>query len=46
MVLWVRSDDLPHTREEVYEMVESEVGFQKNGSNIVARIGGAVGRGM
>lgn len=35
-----------HTREEVYEMVKSEFGFQKNGKNIVARIGGAVGRGM
>lgn len=46
MVEWIRSDDLPRTREEVYEMVKSEFGFQKNGKNIVARIGGAVGRGM
>jgi very-short-patch-repair endonuclease/DNA polymerase III delta prime subunit len=44
MVRWVTSDDLPHTRDEVFEMVKSELGFQKNGRVIVERIGAAVDR--
>jgi very-short-patch-repair endonuclease len=46
MVTWVRSDDLPHTRDEVFEMVKAELGFQKNGKNIVARIYAAIDRNM
>ncbi len=46
MVAWVRSDDLPHTRDEVFEMVKAELGFRKNGRNIVARIRAAVDRCM
>jgi very-short-patch-repair endonuclease len=46
MVDWVRSDDLPHTRDEVFEMVKAELGFQKNGKNIVARIYAAIDRNM
>jgi very-short-patch-repair endonuclease len=46
MVAWVRSDDLPHTRDEIFEMVKTELGFQKNGKNIVARIHAAIEREM
>lgn len=46
MVAWVRSDDLPHTRDEVFEMVKAELGFLKNGKNIVTRIQAAIDRNM
>jgi very-short-patch-repair endonuclease len=42
MVRWVLSDDLPHTRDETFETVKAELGFQRNGKNIVDRINGAI----
>lgn len=44
MVAWVRSDDMAHTRDELFEMVMLELGFKKRGSNIVARIRAAIER--
>lgn len=44
MVRWVTSDDVVRTNAEVYEAVKRELGFQRNGSAIVARIGAAVAR--
>jgi len=44
MVQWVTSDDLVHTNDEVFEMVKRELGFQRNGPRIVARIRDAVER--
>lgn len=46
MVTWVRSDDLPHTRDEIFEMVKAELGFLRNGKNIVDRIDAAIERKM
>lgn len=46
MVAWACSDDLPHTRDEVFEIVKAELGFQKNGKIIVERITGAIERQM
>ena len=42
MVRWVGSDDLPRTRTDLYEAVKSELGFQRNGANIVQRINEAI----
>jgi very-short-patch-repair endonuclease len=42
IVRWVRSDDLPHTRDELFETVKSELGFLRNGKKIVDRINGAI----
>ena len=44
MVTWVCSDDLPRTRDEVFEAVKSELGFLRNGKNIVDRIEAAIER--
>jgi very-short-patch-repair endonuclease len=42
MVRWVLSDDLPHTHDELFESVKTELGFRRNGKNIVDRINGAI----
>ena len=46
MVVWACSDDLPHTRDEVFEIVKTDLGFQKNGKIIVERIRAAIDRQM
>lgn len=46
VVDWVRSDELPHTKDEVFEMVKRDLGFQKNGRVIVERIRAAIDRRM
>lgn len=42
MVRWVVSDELPRTRDEVYEEVKTSLRFQRDGKNIRERITGAV----
>jgi very-short-patch-repair endonuclease len=42
MVRWVGSDDLPRTRDELFEAVKAELGFRRNGKNIVDRINLAI----
>lgn len=42
MVRWVMSDDLPHTKADIYEIVKRELGFMRDGKNIRLRITAAV----
>jgi hypothetical protein len=46
MVRWVISDDLPRTRQQIFEEVKSHLGFQRDGRIIVERITAAIGRVM
>jgi very-short-patch-repair endonuclease len=43
LVRWVLSDNLPHTRADVFEEVKRDLGFERDGKVIVVRISAAVG---